>query len=64
MSGKTGTRVGTRVAAILFHVSGVYSLTRSGFCYISKEFDSLSGMSEDSEISKKLVRREMYCMIH
>jgi len=39
-------------------------LTRSGFYYISKEFDSLAGMSEDSEIPKTCARREMYCMIH
>ena len=57
-------KTGTRVPAILFHISGVYSLTRSGFYYISKEFNSLSGMSEDSEIPEKRARREMYCLIH
>lgn len=47
MAGKTGTIV----AAILFHGSGVYSLTRTGFYYISKEFGGLSDMS--SEACKK-----------
>ena len=60
MAGKTGTIV----AAILFHGSGVYSLTRTGFYYISKEFGGLSDMSEDSEIPAKRARREMYCLIH
>ena len=59
MAGKTATRV----AAILFHVNGVYSLTRSGFYFISKELNGLSGMSEDSEIPKKHARREMHCLI-
>ena len=57
-------KTGTIVAAILFQVSSVYSLTRSGFYCISKEFDGLSGMSEDSEIPAKRARREMYCLIH
>ena len=29
-----------------------------------REFDGLSGMSEDSEIPEKRARREMYCVIH
>ena len=57
-------KTGTIVAVILFHVSDVYSLTRSGFYYISKEFNGLSGMSEDSESPAKRARREMYCLIH
>lgn len=57
-------KTGTREAAILFQISGVYSLTRSGFYYISKDFDGLSGMSEESEIPKKCARREMHCMIY
>lgn len=57
-------KTGTIVAAILFHGSGVYSLTRTGFYYISKEFGGLSDMSEDSEIPAKRARMEMYCLIH
>ena len=60
MAGTTGTIV----AAILFHAINVYSLTRSGFYYISKEFNRLSDMFEDSEIPAKRGRREMYCLIH
>ena len=60
MAGMTGTTV----AAILFHAINVYSLTRSGFYYISKEFNRLSDMSEGSEIPAKHGRREMYCLIH
>ena len=57
-------KTGTMVAAILFPGSGVYSLTRTGFYYISKVFGGLSDMSEDSEIPAKRARREMYCLIH
>ena len=52
------------VAAILSHVSSVYSLTRTGFYYVSKVFGGLSDMSEDLEIPAKRARREMYCLIH
>ena len=48
----------------MFHISNVYSLTRSGFYYISKEFNGLSGMSENSEIPANRARREMYCLIY
>ena len=57
-------KTGTIKAAILFHVGSVYSLTRNGFYYVSKEFDGLAGMSEDSEIPARCARREMYCLIH